>query len=107
MASTGKYILGDDTFDEIVGVLPIILVDFYADWCQPCKVMEPGLDKVADTLEISVAKVDIEINPELVERFEVRSIPTVILFKDGEVAWRGLGAMPPAALMEAVSSHLT
>jgi zinc protease len=72
-----------------------VLVDFFAEWCQPCKAMAPALDEVARDLQgkIKIVKLDIDQNPTLMERYEIRGVPTLILFKDGQPASRHLGPL--------------
>jgi thioredoxin 2 len=87
----------DATFDRVVGGSDVpVLVDFYADWCGPCKIMAPVLDAVAQARAGSalVAKVDTDRNPALARRFQIASIPTLIVFRGGREVGRELGAIP-------------
>ncbi|HEX5870565.1 MAG TPA: thioredoxin [Longimicrobium sp.] len=89
--------LTDAEFDRVVADSPVpVLVDFYADWCPPCKMMAPTLDQVARdrTGRALVAKVDTDANPMLARRFGIASIPTLIAFKGGAEVARELGALP-------------
>lgn len=89
--------LTDAEFDRVVADSPVpVLVDFYADWCPPCKMMAPTLDQVARdrTGRALVAKVDTDANPGLARRFRIASIPTLIAFKGGAEVGRELGAIP-------------
>jgi thioredoxin 2 len=92
-------------FDELVrdASLPV-LVDFWAEWCGPCRMVAPELEKLARTKAggLVVAKVDTEALPGVASRFEIRSIPTLILFRDGREARRVSGAMPASAIAEAM-----
>jgi thioredoxin 2 len=84
-------------FDELVREAPLpVLVDFWAAWCPPCRAVAPELEKVAHERagSVIVAKVDTEALPEVAGRFDIRSIPTMILFRDGREAKRIIGAMP-------------
>lgn len=89
--------LTDDDLDRMVRDSEVpVLVDFYADWCGPCKIMAPFLDELARERigEVLVAKLDTDANPGVSERFGIRGIPTLILFKNGNEAGRAVGAIP-------------
>jgi thioredoxin 1 len=77
-----------------------VVVDFWAEWCGPCKMIAPALDEIAAELsgKVKIAKVNIDENPELAAQYGVRSIPTLMLFKGGEVADMKVGASPKTAL---------
>ena len=78
----------------------ISLVDFYADWCGPCKMMSPIVDEIADErTDVTVAKVNVDESSELASRFDVVSIPTLIIFKNGKESNRIIGARPKAAIL--------
>uniref|UniRef100_UPI0032176D7E thioredoxin n=1 Tax=uncultured Draconibacterium sp. TaxID=1573823 RepID=UPI0032176D7E len=80
-------------FNSIINSSRPVLVDFYADWCGPCKQMPAILKQVKDELKekVRIIKVDVDRNPQIATKYQIRSIPTLILFKDGEVKWTGLG----------------
>ena len=78
----------------------IALVDFYADWCEPCKMMSPIVDEIADErTDVTVAKVNVDESSELASRFGVVSSPTLIIFKNGNESNRIIGARPKAAIL--------
>lgn len=88
-------------FDELLRDSPApVLVDFWAAWCGPCRTVAPELEKIANERagQIVVAKVDTEVLPEVAARFSIRSIPTMIVFRDGKEAKRLSGAMPASAI---------
>ena len=97
----------DDTFElDVLQADGPVLVDFWAEWCGPCKQIAPSLDEISEELEgkVSLAKVNIDENPETPSKYGVRGIPTLMLFKDGEVASTKVGALPKSKLKEWVES---
>ena len=85
-----------------------VVVDFWAEWCGPCKMIAPALDEIAAELQgkVKIAKLNIDENPELAAKFGVRSIPTLMMFKDGEVADMKVGAAPKTALSSWISGNV-
>lgn len=85
-----------------------VLVDFWAEWCGPCKQIAPSLEALADELgeKMTVAKLNIDENPMTPSKYGVRGIPTLMLFKDGQVAATRIGAMPKSKLLEWIQSVL-
>ena len=101
--------VSDGSFDELVlRATEPVLVDFWAEWCGPCKMVAPFLDELATEMEgrVTVAKVNIDENPQIPRKYGVRGIPTMILFKGGQVAATKIGALPKSKLYEWVESVL-
>ena len=96
----------DADFDRVIGGTEVpVLVDFYADWCGPCKVMAPALDALASDRrgEVLIAKLDTDANPHTSANFGIRAIPTLILFRAGREVGRETGAVPRTALESLIS----
>jgi thioredoxin 1 len=101
--------LSDATFDEEVkGATEPVLVDFWAEWCGPCKMIAPILEEIASEQsgKLRIGKLNVDDNPDIARRFEVMAIPTLILFKDGEPAKRIVGAKGKNQLLEEVREFL-
>ena len=97
-----------ENFDAVVNDSLPVLVDFWAPWCGPCRQLSPLVDQLADELagRLSVAKCNVDENEELAMKFGVMSIPTLIIFKNGQEAHRIVGAMPKAKLSAEVKRNL-
>ncbi|MBQ2945361.1 MAG: thioredoxin [Clostridia bacterium] len=92
--------LTKDDFEKVITENETVLVDFWASWCGPCRMLGPIIDEIANERpDITVAKVNVDEEEELAAQFEVMSIPTVIIFKNGEIAQKSIGAKPKLALL--------
>ena len=99
--------VGDDDFEAaVLKAEGAVLVDFWAEWCGPCKMIAPALEEIAANMEgrVTVAKVNIDDNPQTPARYGVRGIPTLMIFKDGQVAGTKVGALPKSQLVDWVES---
>jgi thioredoxin 1 len=109
MASDKIVTVGTDNFqDEVLGSETPVLVDFWAEWCGPCRMVAPTLDQIAGEREgrVRIAKLNVDHNQALAVQYQVSSIPTFILFKGGQVADRLMGAMPKAAFEQFLDRNL-
>jgi thioredoxin 1 len=101
--------LTESTFDEEVkSSSEVIVVDFWAEWCGPCKLIAPVLDEIAleQAGKVTIAKLNVDENPGIARRFDVMSIPTLIVFKDGEPQKRLVGAKGKGQLLEELADFL-
>lgn len=99
--------LSDDRFDSAVKENPLVLVDFWAEWCGPCRMIAPLLEEIArEKDKLVIGKLNIDDNPAKAAEFQVMAIPTLILFKDGKPVTRIIGAMPKDALLKKLEGHL-
>ncbi len=99
----------DGTFEaDVLNNEKPVLIDFWAEWCGPCKMIAPLLDEMADEYDdkLAIVKVNIDQNQQTAMRFNVRSIPTLILMKDGDVQAQKLGAMSKSQLTEFIDSNI-
>lgn len=93
----------DDSFEgEVLNASGPVLVDFWAEWCGPCKAISPALEEISKDLDgrLTIVKVNIDENPRTPQQYNVRGIPNLILFKGGQVADTRMGVMPKAKLQE-------
>ncbi len=96
-------------FKDIINSDTPVLVDFFADWCGPCKVLAPILKDVKDELgdTVKIVKIDVDKNQPLASQFQVRGVPTMILFKNGKQLWRQSGVLQKNDLVSIINQHRT
>ena len=94
-----------DKFSEVIGSEKPVLVDFFATWCGPCKMMTPILHEVKTAMgdKVTIIKIDVDKNPEVAGQFQVQGVPTLIIFKKGAVQWRQSGVVPAKELERILS----
>ncbi len=106
MANEKILELNNDNFEQTIAGGPV-LVDFWAEWCGPCRMVAPVLDELADEMDgkVQIGKLNVDDNQEIAFKYQVSSIPTFILFKDGEIVDRMMGAMPKGAFEKFIDRH--
>ena len=97
-----------ETFKEVIAGDQLVLVDFYATWCQPCRMMHPVLEQLKQVLgdKIRIIKMDVDKYGTTASYYQVQSVPTLMLFSRGEVLWRTSGAMPKDRLLAAITQFI-
>ena len=103
-------IVSDETFDEeVVNSSVPVLVDFWAEWCAPCKMIAPIVEQLANEYDgkVKFAKLDIDSNPKVAQAFGIRSIPTLLIFKDGKPVDQVVGAVPKSVLEKRLESAVS
>ncbi|UZO80394.1 thioredoxin [Aquimarina sp. ERC-38] len=96
-----------DSFKNIINTSTPVLVDFYADWCDPCKALAPVLKEVKSEMgdEVKIVKIDVDKNQNLANQFQVRGVPTMMVFKDGKQLWRQSGVLSKNDLIRKIKSY--
>lgn len=95
------------TFQEIINSEKPVLVDFFAEWCGPCKMMAPILEQVKTEMgeKATIIKVDVDKNPEAASVFQIQGVPTLMVFKKGDIVWRQSGVVPANNLIQVLEQN--
>lgn len=97
-----------ESFNDAISTNQLVLVDFYATWCGPCKTMHPVLEELKKQLgdRIRILKIDVDKHQDTAMQYQIRSVPTLMLFRNGQRLWQQSGAMPLSALLSQVNNYL-
>lgn len=98
-----------ETFNDVVSGDKLVLVDFFATWCQPCKMMHPVLEQAKSLLgdRVRIIKVDVDLHRQTAAQYQIQSVPTLMLMRNGQVLWRQSGAMSKADLLSVLDPFLS
>lgn len=97
-----------DNFNEMINSTQLVLVDFYAEWCGPCKLMKPVLEEVRQMFgnQISIIQIDVDKNESLANGYHIQSVPTLVIFKNGKMLWRQSGVIRTNQLTRILQQYL-
>ena len=97
-----------ETFNDVISEDRLVLVDFFATWCQPCKMMHPVLEQLKDTVgdKVRIIKVDVDKYGQTAAQYGIQAVPTLMLFRKGQTLWRQSGMMSRANLLAVIDQHL-
>ncbi len=96
------------SFNKLIQSETPVLIDFYADWCAPCKMLTPIIKDVKAEMgeRLKVVKIDVDNNSAIAGRYQIRGVPTMMLFKEGKVLWRQSGVLPKDAILDAIQAYV-
>ena len=96
-------------FNEIINSSKPTLVDFYADWCSPCRILSPIIEQTKNSVgeDATVLKIDVDNNREVVRKYQIKTVPTLLIFKEGEIVWRQSGVISKEMIIDALKKYST
>ncbi|MCD6102016.1 MAG: thioredoxin [Candidatus Cloacimonetes bacterium] len=102
--------LNEKNFDTVINSGKVVLVDFGAEWCMPCKMMGPVIDELANEVDdgkVVIAECDVQAEPKIAQRFSIMSIPTLLIFKDGKAMEQMIGVAPKRKIKEKINQYIS